>query len=88
MIDAVPEPVAGGYTIEVGRLIARIRRLQPKKVIIVKTGVYDRLLAPLRDADIPVVPVQIPFPGSGQQVKFRQAFKRALRYRLPEGQKG
>lgn len=88
MIDAVPEPVEDRYTIEVGQLMARIRRLNPEKVIIVKTGVYDRIFETLRDAEIPVVPVRIPFPGSGQQVKFRQAFKRALRYKLPGGTEG
>ena len=83
LIDAVLEPVAGRYTIDLSRLITRIRHLQLDKVIIVKAGVYDRIFEPLHEARIPVVPVRIPFPGSGQQVNFRRAFKQALRYRFP-----
>jgi hypothetical protein len=83
LIDAVAEPVEGRYTIETDRLIARVLRLRPEKVTIIKSGVYDRIAVPLREAGIPVVPIRIPFPGSGQQVKFRDAFKRAQHYKVP-----
>jgi hypothetical protein len=88
MIDAVPEPVNGRYSIDVGRLISRVRRLAPDRVIVVKAGVFDRVFEPLRAAGIPVVPVRIPFPGSGQQVRFRHEFDRARRVRLWGGPKG
>lgn len=87
LIDAVQEPVEGRYSIPIGRLISRVRRLDPERVIVVKTGVYDRVFDPLRKAGIPIVPVRIPFPGSGQQVKFHRAFKRARQYRMPAARK-
>ena len=69
LIDAVAEPVEGPCTIEIGRLIARVRRLQPEKVIIIKSGVYDRIAVPLRKAGIPVVPIRIPsWIGAAGQV--------------------
>jgi hypothetical protein len=84
LIDAVQEPVTGPYRIYVGRLIARVRRLQPEKVIVVGSGVFDRISGPLRDAGASLVPIRIPIPSSGQQVRFHQAFKRAQRYRFVE----
>ena len=88
MIDAVPEPVDGRYSIDVGRLISRVRRLLPERVIVVKAGVFDRVFEPLRDAGIPIVPIRIPFPGSGQQVTFRREFARARSLRLRGGLQG
>jgi hypothetical protein len=85
LIDAVPEPMAGQNRIDIGRLIGRVRRLEPTKVIVVKTSVFDRIFEPLRDAGIPVVPIRIPFPGSGQQIRFRQAFKLARRRQVRSG---
>ena len=41
--------------------------------------VYDTAFQPLMHAGLPVVDERIPFPGSGQQVRFGYVFDRALR---------
>ena len=41
-------------------------------------GVYDVVHDPLVEAGLPVVPVRVPFPGSGQQRRFVEAFEKAL----------
>jgi hypothetical protein len=53
-------------------------------VIIIESGVFDQIFEPLHEAGIPVVPIRIPFPGSGQQLRFRHAFRRAQRHRIAE----
>ena len=73
-------PLAG----HVPSLLRRVRRLQPDKVILIKATVYDAAYRPLRDAGFPVVDVRVPFPGSGQQARFRKAFRTARRKR-PRG---
>jgi hypothetical protein len=65
-------------------LIRRVRRLQPHKIILIKATVYDAAYRPLRDAGFPVVDVRVPFPGSGQQARFREAFRTARRKRPRE----
>jgi hypothetical protein len=45
---------------------------------LIKANVFDIAFATLRAAGLPVVPVRIPFPGSGQQKRFREAFAAAL----------
>jgi hypothetical protein len=70
-------PLAG----HVPSLLRRVRRLQPDKVILIKATVYDAAYGALRDADFPVVDVRVPFPGSGQQARFRDAFRTARRRR-------
>jgi hypothetical protein len=80
LIDAVQEPLDGAHLeIDIEHLARRIKRLRPARVIIVKTGVFDQAYESLVDLGIPVINERIPFPGSGQQVRFRQAFSRALR---------
>jgi hypothetical protein len=58
-----------------------VRRLQPQKIILIKATVYDAAYRPLRDAGFLVVEVRVPFPGSGQQSRFREAFRTARRKR-------
>jgi hypothetical protein len=60
-------------------LLRRVRRLRPKKIVLIKARVFDAAYAPMRDAGLPVVDVRVPFPGRGQQAKFEQAFAEALR---------
>ncbi len=67
---------------EVPGLIRRVKRLAPRKVILIKTTVYDAAFADLRDAGLPVVDERVPFPGSGQQRRFEEAFARALGRRV------
>jgi hypothetical protein len=53
-------------------------------VILIKATVYDAAFAALCEANVPVVDERIPFPGSGQQARFAQAFEHALK-RKPVG---
>jgi len=58
-------------------LIDRCRTLKPTSIILIKASVYDAAFAPLAKAGLPVIDERIPFPGSGQQRKFIEAFTRA-----------
>ncbi|MGI9310113.1 MAG: hypothetical protein ACR2P7_01105 [bacterium] len=60
------------------RLIAASEALKPGRIILIKATVYDGLYAALRQAGLPVIDCRIPFPGSGQQRKFRVEMQRAL----------
>lgn len=80
LIDLMLDPVDGSpLAHHVPRLADRCRALGPQAVILVKTTVYDAAYSALRRAGIPVVDERIPFPGSGQQKRFEDAFRRALK---------
>ena len=64
--------------VHVPRLVARCRRLDPERIVLIKVDVFDAAYRPLRDAGFAVSDVRIPFPGSGQQARFRELFARAL----------
>jgi len=68
----VPGDRAGG----VASLVERVRELAPRKVILIKATVHDEY-GPLVRAGVPVVDVRVPFPGSGHQREFDEAFTRA-----------
>lgn len=70
-------------------LLERARTLNPEKIILIKANVYDTAYQPLTAAGLPVVPVRIPFPSSGQQANFRREFGRALTaYPPPQAGRG
>jgi len=53
--------------------------LKPDGVVLVKQNVFDLLDRPLRSAGLPLLhDAMIPFPGSGQQKRFRERFVDAL----------
>jgi hypothetical protein len=82
LIDLKLDPTDGSaLASHMPSLIRRVRQLQPHKIILIKATVYDAAYRPLRDAGFPVVDVRVPFPGSGQQARFRQAFRTARRKR-------
>jgi hypothetical protein len=60
-------------------LVRRCRQLGPSKIVLIKTTVYDEAYEALAGAGLPVVNERIPFPGSGRQVEFQKAFRRALK---------
>ena len=62
-------------------LLRRIRRLDPRRIVLVKSNVYDEAFDAIRDAGLPVIAARIPFPGSGRQQEFRVAFARAIKSR-------
>lgn len=80
LIDLKTEPVDGTPLADsVPELIERCRALAPRWIILVKATVYDAAHSPMKRAGLPVVDERIPFPGSGQQRRFEEAFSRALR---------
>lgn len=84
LIDLWRDPISSrSDPPDVAGLVRRIRQLAPERVIVIKTGVFDLVRGPLLDAGLPFVDERVPFPGSGQQRKFEQAFARALRRRPP-----
>lgn len=79
LIDLKPDPVDGSpLEPEVDGLIERIRELRPDRIILIKASVYDAAFDRLQAAGLPVVDERVPFPGSGQQRRFEEAFGRAL----------
>jgi hypothetical protein len=79
LIDLRSDPVDGTPLADhVPALLARVRDLAPEKVILIKATVYDVAFTALREAHLPVIDERIPFPGSGQQLRFAAAFERAL----------
>lgn len=82
LIDLKLDPVDGKLiAMEVPGLVRRVRALDPDKVIVIKSSVYDLVREPLVDAGLPIIDERVPFPGSGQQRRFEEAFARALRRR-------
>ena len=78
-IDLVEDPLDDSpLEAHVPDLIERVKELRPRRIILIKVDVYDAAFAALRDAGFPVVEERIPFPSSGQQRRFEQAFGRAL----------
>ena len=79
LIDLKQDPADGTpLTNHVPDLVERIRRLNPEKIILIKATVYDAAYRALANAGLPVVFERVPFPGSGQQKRFAEAFGRAL----------
>lgn len=59
-------------------LVERCRLLAPERIILIKADVYDAAFGALRAAGLPVSNVRIPFPSSGRQREFGEAFAAAL----------
>lgn len=61
-------------------LVRRVRELQPERIVLIKATVYDAAYAALAAAGLPVSSVRVPFPGSGRQKQFEEAFAKATRF--------
>jgi hypothetical protein len=84
LIDLKLDPTdRGSLAAEVPGLVRRVRRLNPEKIVVIKSSVFDLVRGAFLDAGLPLVDERVPFPGSGQQRRFETAFARALR-RRPE----
>jgi hypothetical protein len=84
LIDLKLDPVDGSALSDhVAELIRRVEEIGPSKIVLIKAGVFDAAYRPLAEAGFPVVDERVPFPGSGQQRRFEEAFGRALG-RVPE----
>lgn len=84
LIDLKPDPIVNSRASRpelrphVPALLARIAELEPERIVLIKTDVYDVAYPALEAAGMPVSKVRIPFPSYGQGAKFRVAFGRAL----------
>jgi hypothetical protein len=81
LIDLCVRPIGDAADLSycVADLVQRASALAPEHIILIKMTVYRAALVPLQSAGLPVVDGPIPFPGSGQQLKFVESFDRALR---------
>lgn len=61
-------------------LIERCRAIKPRHIALIKSTVYDAAYEPLKAASLPVIDERLPFPASGQQVRFLQGFARVLEH--------
>lgn len=79
LIDLKPDPVdSTPLNSYVPELVHRVHRLSPERIVLIKATVYDAAYAALAAAGLPVSSVRVPFPGSGQQTNFLQAFANAV----------
>jgi hypothetical protein len=82
LIDLQEEPRDGTpLTDFVPELVKRCERLDPGWIVLIKVTVFDAAHGALANAGLPVSSVRVPFPGSGQQRRFLEAFDRALKER-------
>lgn len=80
LVDLLERPYDGSELAgHVPDLIERVRRLDPEHVVVIKVDVFDAAYRRLRAAGLPVVNKRIPFPGSGQQLRFESAFAEAVK---------
>lgn len=87
LIDLAPVPV--NYHLPSERAVALQRNIEatvslagdlsPDGIVLVKQNVFDLLERPIRTAGLPLLhDAMVPFPGSGQQKRFRERFADAL----------
>lgn len=75
LIDLRETPVDDTpLTTYVPALIERCRKLVPRRIVLIKATVYDAAYHQLKAAGLPVSDVRVPFPGSGRQRQFVDAF--------------
>jgi hypothetical protein len=80
LIDLKQDPVDGtALTAYVPDLLRRVQELNPDRIVLIKATVYDAAYAALAAAGLPVSSIRVPFPGSGRQKQFEEAFARATR---------
>lgn len=80
LLEVPGELLAGSLADAIPSLLNRLQKIIDKQtpIIMIKADVYDTCYLPLTAEGYNVVPLRIPFPGSGQQRVFRGKFKTAL----------
>lgn len=89
LIDALPEPITLKLSnpkreklieLQADRLIKEVKELNPADgTVLIKATVFHSLYDRMVDAGVKIRNSEvIPFPGSGQQAKFRQAVRALL----------
>jgi hypothetical protein len=59
-------------------LVRRCRALEPERIILIAVSTYDVAFDVLRAAGLHVVDARIPYPGSGQQNRFKDLFREVM----------
>ena len=86
LIDLAPVPVnyhskserAAPLLQNIDATVSLAGEVAPEGIVLVKRNVFEFLNEPLRAAGLPVLHDEfIPFPASGQQVRFRERFAKA-----------
>jgi len=75
--ESISQPSLGDLRPKVPGLLERCRAIKAGHIVLIKSSVYDAAFEPLAAAGLPVIDERIPFPASGQQKKFLEAFRRA-----------
>lgn len=77
--DNVSSPKMAQLAPCVPDLVKRAKDLKPERIILIKSIVHDAAFAALQSAGLPVINQRLPFPASGQQKKFLEGFRSAVR---------
>lgn len=80
LVDLKPDAPRRGEKLGpyVAPFLLNLDMLAPERIILIEADVYDAVYSAMKEAELPVVDVRIPFPSTGQQVDFRQKFRQAL----------
>ena len=80
LIDVCQEPITSKADLKacVPGLVEPVKLVRPDNVILIKATVHDAAFWALREAKLPVVGNMLPFPGSGQQLRFEAEMASAL----------
>jgi hypothetical protein len=80
LMDVSLEPLnKGPLEPHIPGVIQRLRRANPRRIVLAKANVYDKLFTPLVEAGMPVIDERLRFPAQGWQAEFIESFRRALR---------
>lgn len=91
LIDLAPAPVnydsrserAAALARNIEATVSLAIDLEPGGVILIKQNIFELLARPIVEAGLPLLHDDfVPFPGSGQQVRFRERFASAMQ-KLP-----
>jgi hypothetical protein len=80
LIDVCLDPIDDPADLKVclADVIARAKTLDPDHIILIKATVNEVAYWPMKRAGLPVVDANVPFPGSGHQIRFEVEMKSAL----------
>lgn len=89
LIDLAPHPVnmldpnqrQASLSSRVHQTVAVATDLRPSGIVLIKKNVFELLSKPMHRAALPVLhDTFVPFPGSGNQKRFRESFSAAIRH--------
>ena len=77
--ESISEPSLADLRPKVPGLVERAAALKPEHIVLIKSVVHDAAFEALKAARLPVIDERLPFPASGQQKKFLEGFRRAVK---------